>query len=60
LRTKKHSESDGRPFMDEEEKMHRVSIGLDLETMQKLKKEAIARNISFSKIIREKLKKAGV
>jgi hypothetical protein len=46
--------------MDEEEKMHRVSIGLDLETMQKLKKEAVARNISFSKIIREKLKKAGV
>jgi predicted DNA binding CopG/RHH family protein len=57
---KKTGEPIGRPPFDEEHKMERVTIGLPGPILDKLKREAIARNISFSLIIREKLKKAGV
>jgi len=57
---KKSPEPLGRPPFDEEHKMERVTIGLPPPILQKLKREAIQRNISFSKIIREKLEKAGV
>jgi len=50
----------GRPPFDEDHKMERVTIGLPGPIIDKLKKDSIKRGISFSKLIREKLEKAGV
>lgn len=60
MRAKKKSEFDGRPKKEEDEKFQRVSIYLPVTILEKLKREAIKRDISFTGLIREKLEKAGV